>query len=194
MKFNRFLVGALMAAASFAAADAQAKVYDFDFSFSDGVTASGTLDIVSGQAISGSGELTSSFWSGSDAISLVTLTTPGVHDLGGGNLSFRYGGGTDLIGDTSVPIDSNGLVFSVTTNPDLDVGFNVWSTNGDASYTGFLAGDKPSPGAPAIYEQADGTGSITAAAVPEPATWAVMLAGFGAVGATLRSGRRRQLA
>lgn len=34
------------------------------------------------------------------------------------------------------------------------------------------------------------TGNVTAAAVPEPATWAMMLAGFGAIGFAMR--RRRQ--
>lgn len=32
----------------------------------------------------------------------------------------------------------------------------------------------------------------SAAAVPEPATWAFMIVGFGAVGASLRAGRRKQ--
>ena len=35
-----------------------------------------------------------------------------------------------------------------------------------------------------------GTGSITSA-VPEPATWAMMILGFGAIGSALRSKRRR---
>ncbi len=34
----------------------------------------------------------------------------------------------------------------------------------------------------------------TAGAVPEPAAWALMIAGFGGVGAALRSNRRRQFA
>jgi hypothetical protein len=36
--------------------------------------------------------------------------------------------------------------------------------------------------------------NIGAAGVPEPSTWAVMLMGFGAVGATLRGARRKQAA
>ncbi len=36
--------------------------------------------------------------------------------------------------------------------------------------------------------------SVFAQAVPEPATWAVMFLGFGAIGATMRSARRRQVA
>ena len=32
---------------------------------------------------------------------------------------------------------------------------------------------------------------VTSNAVPEPATWAMMIVGFGAIGSTLRSARRR---
>jgi hypothetical protein len=42
---------------------------------------------------------------------------------------------------------------------------------------------------------ADGTlNSISYAAVPEPAAWALLLAGFGMAGAAARTGRKRQLA
>ena len=37
-------------------------------------------------------------------------------------------------------------------------------------------------------------GSLSGGAVPEPATWAMMLVGFGGLGAVLRSTRRRQVA
>ena len=34
-------------------------------------------------------------------------------------------------------------------------------------------------------------GGVLGGGVPEPATWAMMLVGFGAIGATLRGSRRR---
>jgi len=37
-------------------------------------------------------------------------------------------------------------------------------------------------------------GSVVGVAVPEPATWAVMFLGFGAIGASMRNTRRRQAA
>jgi hypothetical protein len=141
-----------------------------------GVYAKMTLDVVGGQAVSGTGTLTDpAFWSGADTMDLVTLGTPLVHNLGGGDLSYRFGGGTDLIGDTAVPVDPNGLVFIVSnlSNAARDIGFNIWS-NGGGSYTGFLAGNG------GIYN----TYSMTA--VPEPATWAMMLLGIAGLGVTLR--------
>ena len=41
---------------------------------------------------------------------------------------------------------------------------------------------------------ATGLGGVTVGAVPEPATWAVMLLGFGGLGCTMRANRRKQLA
>jgi hypothetical protein len=96
-----------------------------------------------------------------------------------GSLSYRFGGGTDLIGDTTAPIDGSGLVFAVNTNPDLDVGFNLWSNN-NGSYTGFIAGNSPAVGQPIIY--LGETGAVALTAVPEASTWAMMLAGFGGLG------------
>ena len=38
--------------------------------------------------------------------------------------------------------------------------------------------------------QNDGTSTLTISAVPEPAAWVLMLVGFGALGASLRAGRK----
>lgn len=173
MKSKWALVGAA-ACVALSANVANAAMYYFDFSAS-GVTATGTLDVVGGQAISGTGLITDpSFWTGADPMTLVTLSTPGVNNLGGGNLSYRFGGGTDLIGDTVFPIDGNGLVFTVanSSNPSLDLGFNIWS-NGGGSYTGFLAGNG------GIYNGYNGT---FVSSVPEPATWVMMMLGFAGLG------------
>jgi hypothetical protein len=81
--------------------------------------------------------------------------------------------------DTTAPIDGSGLVFSVNTNPDLDVGFNLWSNN-DGSFTGFIAGNSPAAGQPIIY--LGETGAVASAAVPEASTWVMMFVGFGGLG------------
>ncbi len=44
-------------------------------------------------------------------------------------------------------------------------------------------------GKPTAFQTFEGTLNL---AVPEPGTWAMMLAGFGLMGAALRSGRRRE--
>jgi opacity protein-like surface antigen len=172
------LAVAAVAVAAFAPTMASAAIEEFQFNSAD-ITATFSMDVVGGQAVNGSGELWSPYWAGPSSMTLVTLSTTDVHDLGGGSLSYRFGGGTDLIGDTTAPIDGSGLVFSVNTNPNLDVGFNLWSNN-DGSFTGFIAGNSPAGGQPIIY--LGETGAVASAAVPEASTWAMMLAGFGGLG------------
>jgi hypothetical protein len=163
---------------------ASAEIEEFQFNSAD-IMASFSVDVVGGQAVDGSGELWSPYWTGSASMTLVTLSTTDVHNLGGGSLSYRFGGGTDLIGDTAAPIDGAGLVFVVNTNPNLDVGFNLWN-NGDGSYTGFVAGNSPAAGQPIIHLGETGalalTGTGLLTAVPETSTWALMLVGFAGLG------------
>jgi hypothetical protein len=170
------LAAAAVATALLAPGMASAAIEEFQFNSAD-IMATLSIDVVGGQAVNGSGELWSSYWTGPAPMTLVNLSTTGVHDLGGGSLSYRFGGGTDLIGDTVAPIDGSGLVFTVNTNPNLDVGFNLWS-NGNGSYTGFIAGNSPVADQHIIY--LGETGALTA--VPEASTWAMMLAGFGGLG------------
>jgi hypothetical protein len=161
-------------------ASAQAGVETLTFTGYDGgreLTATMTLDVVGGQAVSGTGTIESPYWTGSDALTLVNLSTPGISNLGGGDLSYRFGGGTDLIGDTSASIDDYGLVFKVAGAPALDLGFNIWS-NGGGSYTGFLAGND------GIYEGFNG--QLAGGGVPEPATWAMLILGVAMIGFAAR--------
>jgi hypothetical protein len=183
------LAVAAVAVATFAPSMANAAIEEFQFDSAD-ITATFSIDMVGGQAVSGGGDLWSPYWTGPASMTLVTLSTADVHDLGGGSLSYRFGGGTDLIGDTAAPIDGSGLVFAVSTSPNLDVGFNLWSNN-NGSYTGFIAGNSPAAGQPIIY--LGETGAVASTAVPEASTWAMMLAGFGGLGfaAFYRSSRSR---
>jgi hypothetical protein len=176
----------LLGVPAIAAAD---SVYDWNYT--DGtLSASGTLDVDAGQAVSGTGTVntTNGALSAPESLTLVTLATPGVNNLGGGNLSFRFGGGTDLIGDTTFNssdpwVSTNGLVFSVGGAGDN--GLNIWanSSSPGGSYTGFLAGT-------ANYEGTSGTFTANIAPVPLSDTLPLLLSGIGGLGMIVR---RRKL-
>jgi hypothetical protein len=185
MKLLGVFLASLLGVPMIAAAD---TIYDW--SYTDGtLSASGSLDVSGGQAVSGTGTVntTNGALSGPESLTLVTLATPGVNNLGGGNLSYRFGGGTDLIGDTTFNaadpwVSSNGLVFLVG-GPGAN-GLNIWanSTSPGGSYTGFLAGT-------ANYEGTTGTFTVTLAPVPLPAALPLLLSGLGGI-CTLARRRR----
>ena len=181
---KKLLAAAVIAAVALAPSMACATIEEFQLNSAD-ITASFSLDVIGGEAVNGGGELWSPYWTGPAAMTLVTLSTTDVHDLGAGSLSYRFGGGTDLIGGTTAPIDASGLVFTVNTDPNLDVGFNLWS-NDNGSYAGFIAGNSPAAGQPIIYLGETGavasTGATALTAVPEASTWAMMSVGFAVLG------------
>jgi hypothetical protein len=95
---------------------------------------------------------------------------------------------TNMVGGTSVAGSSLSAVVAAALLPSTgfdptDYTFSFWSRV------------RVTPGADGLNsEVADllaGSGSIRAAAVPEPATWLTMLLGFGAAGAALRSRRKK---
>ncbi|MBU6166772.1 MAG: PEP-CTERM sorting domain-containing protein [Alphaproteobacteria bacterium] len=92
------------------------------------------------------------------------------------------------------PTDANSFKrFAVVIqNPNLAA--NPANTSNGLTVAGFGAFDwlqgADTPGAAGSWN--GGTLSISTAAVPEPASWALLIAGFGLTGATLR--RRRALA
>jgi hypothetical protein len=135
-----------------------------------------TLDVVGGQAISGGGEI--SILGLSDApMVLITPSTPGDENVfPSAPVGYRANDGTDYFGlDTAFPIDTNGLLFDVGTNtaafgqyPLIAIYSNGNGTLG-SSFTGVVNQVE--------YYNLSGT-----AAVPEPATWAMMLLGFACLG------------
>lgn len=122
---------------------------------------------------------------------LITPSTPGdENNFPTAPVGFRANDGTDYFGlDTAFPVDTNGLLFDVGTSTASFGNYPLLAlySNGDgtfgASFTGSVNNTE-------YYNQ---SGSLTiSGGVPEPATWAVMLLGFGAVGASMR--RRRGIA
>ena len=82
------------------------------------------------------------------------------------------------------PDHGNAFVNPVGYNSQV-TGSNVVLVNGRATFN-FLASDKVTKVAFASSERAFEIDNVSATAVPEPAAWALMLAGFGMVGFAAR--------
>ena len=85
---------------------ARATTIHFIFDTGAGITLDGTIHKTDGVAISGSGTITSPFWTTTQPFVLLPSGNPF-----GSGFSDRFGGGTDLIGDA---------VFNPANNPPVD--------------------------------------------------------------------------
>jgi len=116
-------------------------IYNFSGDFGPpAFTASVSLDVVGGQALSGTGSIT--FGADTFALTLITLTTDGGNGNYGGQTGFRDNHGTDIFGgDTTTPIDSNGLIFAISNNPlrGQDALFAAWD-KGDGTLAFLISG------------------------------------------------------
>ncbi len=171
---------ALLATASVASAE----TFDWSYTGTHGyvVTASGTLTAT---ALGG----------GAYAVTSISGTRNGVSIDG----ISAYAGNDNQVFSTDPHLDYPGLAFLVG-DPDafniyFDLTDGVAGTNGDPYACGFAGYCEIGPGV-AGTSGLDGPDPIhsidftlTLTSVPEPATWALMLLGFGGMGAALR--RRR---
>jgi hypothetical protein len=124
-------------------------------------------------------------------------TLNGFHLVAGENLlsgtfSNAWIQGAGGSGSTNVTIGNGG---SASYTSDI-VGFaNVIAGSQEFAFN--LLSTTPSFGAAAgqglTSFRSNGGGNFAANGIPEPATWALMIMGFGGVGALLRSNRRRQV-
>jgi hypothetical protein len=136
-----------------------------------------SLDVSSGQAVSGTGTL-SILGLNNAPLVLITTSTPGNE---GGPIGFRANDGTDYFDlDQAYPISSNGLLFDVGTTTaewGLHPLFAIWSegTGYASAFTGNVGGTK-------YYDLRGDAMASAAGAVPEPSTWAMGLLGFGGLG------------
>jgi hypothetical protein len=179
-KFGTLAVSSLLlGAAMMSPASAVTVVDSISGSFGSGVgnfSGQVTLDVVAGQATSGSGEITFSSLGISNApMVLITASTPGVETP---VVGWRANDGTDLGGlNTNVPLDSAGLLFVIgTSNQTPTEGqypvFNLASGPGNSVFDGNVNGT--------TYYVVTGTANISA--VPEPSTWAMLILGFCGLG------------
>jgi hypothetical protein len=139
---------------------------------------SGTLSFTTASAVS---------WGGHTGTNLLTVA------FDGGALTANMGGTTAAYGASSPPqtvtFTSDFLNFSGSTERDLALAIEAISPRVGLAFQG------------ARYHTGSVTGLFGAdvvsgnpqPAVPEPASWALMLGGFGLVGTALRSQRRRRV-
>ena len=121
--------------------------------------------------------------------SLTNLGTSKIAEISGGTMEIFQ-----VVGMTDVPVLTS-LTTIVTAPASVVSQQTSYSGQFDLGPGNYLL-KIISSGVDAVKTQGNAKYSVElqGAAVPEPATWAVMLAGFGAIGASMRAGRRRQAA
>lgn len=113
-------------------------------------------------------------------------------DLGGGNYPIAEILNGAFAGVGNIFINAAG--YSLDADPIADAfgGFDLGSGNGGYDFfLGRAAGGDPFDTTLAVGNFDAGSASITA--VPEPATWALMVGGFGFAGTTLRRSRNARI-
>jgi hypothetical protein len=168
------LIGAAAALATFAATAASATTYDFTLLDNDATTidASGVLTLTGNVIDSITGNV-----DGYGAITglIANPNSPGANIQG----DIEY----DNLFDVAAPgVDLYGIFLTTASGAAINL-YNVHSGGSnvpDNTATVYVDG---------VGSVANGTFSITA--VPEPASWGLMLVGIGLAGATLRSSAKR---
>jgi hypothetical protein len=171
-----------------AAAPAHAAVLDFTFSQSGFPGGGQITGFFSGEDLDGDGQLSSfadeisafgASFSGNDAISAFTL---GFDDLFG----LVYDLGDPLLGDGTTG-DIEGI-FAENANGTYEAGAGPLGLPNGCQADGVCG--RISQGEAATESGAFVEVGTPAPAVPEPATWAMMVGGFGLAGAAVRARRR----
>jgi hypothetical protein len=179
MKTTFFLKAAAAAAGLFVAGAAHAATDVFTFSdTADGIFATGTLQVDNAPTGAGTYDITGvtgSVMNGSLASPTVDPIVGVIGNTNSPNATVDFG----FQYDNQLPLNTNGVLFQGASGAI----YNLWSNGGSAGelYTYGL------PGVPNF--DAHGVVSVSAG-VPEPSSWAIMLMGFGALGAAVR-GRRK---
>jgi hypothetical protein len=197
---------ALAASLAFGSAAHADTFYDWNWIGGDGVSASGTFDVLNGYVQSATGTITGGGLGTTGTLSLITANSPGVISKPDsanptpGSFVFQDGNGDNFEGDTAFSssnpwVDYYGLVLAVsgaglgtgTTRGESNYAFNIWS-NAANNWQASLGGNGGAPG------QVDATnqfGTLTVTAVPLPAALPLLLCGLGGFG--FLAARRRQV-
>ena len=196
----RQITTALLAALALAGT-ASAQSFQYTDAANGGVVADFSLNASLPTILSGSGSITSSYWSGVDNLVLVTQNTvlpagngqitsaglPHVFNwVGVSNSSLTNFTGDDFLGAAAPYVDSNGLVFEIVDPATKAIvgGFHFWADSNQTTFSDVIAG-----AGSLLNTAASGTSTGVLAAVPEPSSYALMIGGLGMVGLAAR--RRR---
>jgi hypothetical protein len=171
------LKGICSAAALFLAAASTANAATYVYSVTDdsGVVASGDFTTDASNDITAfTGALTGAFFAPTTGAISFTPNADGSNAFYSPSGFFIV---DDVYNPTAAPganLDVDGILFSVAGSE-----YNLWGNGVGAPYT--LENNQ------GVAESV----SFSAAAVPEPATWAMMFVGFGGLGVAMRNSRRK---
>ena len=197
------LLATTVLVAAFVAAPANAATTLVNFSGTlaglGAYSADVTLDVVDGQAVSGTGTI--DLFGAVRDLGLVTTGTPGNNDQSaaypGFPVGFRSNGGDDLLGaDQAFPLTTQGgLLFAIGTTtpmPGQNALINFFNDNGTLTSVvfGFVDDFRAYNNLGTLNVTTRAAVDPSTPAVPEPATWGMMLVGFAAIGAMARYRRR----
>jgi hypothetical protein len=116
---------------------------------------------------------------------------PGVDDTDGAEVTGEFSAFTDLVGTIPVPVGGGcgNCLSLITGNPDT----TAWSFTGFSGSFTVLTLDTPFEVTEAQISYQVTLEDLTGGVIPEPATWALLVSGFGLVGAGLRRQRREAM-
>ena len=186
---RNFVASAFAIIAGLASCGANASTVTYEFSgldaLSNSFTAEVTLDESGGFATGATGIINDAAFGGSQSLVLITSAISGSNYSG--TIGFRANDGTDFYGfDNAVPISVNGLLFAIGSDPvtgpvrGQNALLGIYGDGSGGYQSGFFGhvGNGPNEYG---YNMA-----VVVAAVPEPETYAMLVAGLGLVGGIAR--------
>jgi hypothetical protein len=178
---KRLLIAAT-AIALLSAGAASANVYDFSFTGDNGVHGSGTFTTGPTGSPFTVTDVTGTIFDSEGSLGSNPFTITGLSMYAGAdNLLFFPASGSPV-----AFVDFGGISFTTSGGTDFNFG------GGGSNPSGTVLNDSTNDpvGLPQVFGSSNITLSV--AAVPEAATWAMMILGLGAVGAGLRLQRRQE--